>query len=226
MEAKGRVTRRPKVKVCGLTDPGDACLAAELGADYFGFIFFSRSPRALDVRRYRAIRDDLPSGSRVFVQVRPTTGEVEEALAEGFEFLQLHFSPTEDRSLVEAWATLATPAKLWLAPRIAPDEPFPSELLAYAETFLIDTYREQSFGGTGETGDWGRFAEWSRSMPEKRWVLAGGLRPKNIASALAETSAAVVDVTSGIEERPGKKDPGRMRAFFAELDRLTWYHRD
>ncbi|MEX2381651.1 MAG: phosphoribosylanthranilate isomerase [Opitutales bacterium] len=206
-----------QVKVCGLTNGADAELAVELGCDFLGFIFYRKSPRAISPAAFRELRPHLSAANRVYVQVRPDPEDLRAAADEGFEFFQLHFSAGEDLRLIEAWAEIVSPPKLWLAPKIAPGEDFPEQLRDYAETFLIDTYRKESFGGTGETGDWTRFREWSELSPDKRWVLAGGLKPENIVEAIRATGAGVVDVSSGIEERPGKKDHVRMRAFFAAV---------
>lgn len=211
--------RRAQVKVCGITDVADAQLAAELGADFLGFIFYPGSPRAMDWGTFEILRDQLPSTKRVYVQVRPQAEELERAKAANFDFFQLHFPVREDPAVIERWAQIVGPDRLWLAPKIPPADDFPESLLEKAATFLVDTYRKDSFGGTGETGDWRRFRQWSETAPEKRWVLAGGLKPENIEAALEQSGASVVDVSSGIEERPGKKDHARMKAFFAAMAR-------
>ena len=206
-----------EVKVCGLTRAEDAHLAVELGACQLGFIFYPGSPRGIDFGAFREIRDGLPAVERIYVQVNPEPDELKRAFDEGFLSFQIHFPAAISPARVEAWAEIATVARLSLAPRIAPGEEFPEELLGLADRFLIDTYRTNAFGGTGETGDWGRFREWSLRWPEKRWILAGGLSPENIASALTATGTRRVDVNSGIESRAGLKNPERLRAFFAAL---------
>lgn len=207
-----------QVKICGIKQAEDAELAVTLGAEFLGFIFHSKSPRALDWAGYRRLRERLPPVRRVYVQVRPEPDELRAAAGEGFDCFQLHFAADESPSLVEGWAEVVSPERLWLAPRISPDQGFPAELLPFADTFLIDTYRKASFGGTGETGDWGRYREWSVGHPERRWILAGGLNPENIARAVEESGASIVDVNSGIEAAPGEKDHGRMQALFAALE--------
>ena len=208
---------KTKVKICGIKQPEDAALAVDLGAAFLGFIFHPKSPRALDWTAYRALRKDLPAVRRVYVQVSPEPEELRRAEQEGFDFFQLHFPSDESPELIEQWATIVSPARLWLAPRIAPTEDFPASILPWAETFLVDTFRKETFGGTGETGDWGRFRQWAAAHPEKRWILAGGLSPENIVRAVAESGAGTVDVNSGIETSPGIKGHDRMRALFAAL---------
>lgn len=206
-----------RVKICGLSGADDAGLAAELGARFLGFIFYAKSPRRVTLAQYREFRDDLPPIPRVYVQVRPDAEELRRALDEGFDLFQPHFAADEDRRIVETWAEAVSPSRLWLAPKIAPGDGFPEELLELAGSFLVDTYREDLFGGTGKTGDWEGFRRLSGKFPEKRWVLAGGLKPENIGEAAAVSGAEILDVNSGIETAPGRKDPERMRELFAAL---------
>lgn len=206
-----------KVKVCGLTNREDVELAADLGARFLGFIFYEKSPRSIDRETFRQLRPHLPSAERVYVQVRPDPEELREARGEGFAFFQMHFSIDEDLRLIEEWAEIVSPKRLWLAPRIPPGRAFRPELLSFAETFLIDTFDENRFGGTGQTGDWKQYRDWAETWPDKLWILAGGLNPRNIEMALKETNALAVDVNSGVEAEPGKKDPVLMRAFFRKI---------
>jgi phosphoribosylanthranilate isomerase len=207
-----------RVKVCGITRAADALLAAELEADFLGFIFFAQSPRALTPIAFRDLLPALPDVARVYVQVRPGADELRQALDNGFEYFQIHFpGVTETVSKVEEWSEIVSPDRLWLAPRLAPGEVFPEDLLPLANTFLLDAYRKDAYGGTGDTGDWTHFAEWSSRWPQKQWILAGGLAPENVQAALEATGASSIDVNSGIEESPGKKSAARMRALFAAL---------
>jgi phosphoribosylanthranilate isomerase len=207
----------PQVKVCGITRTEDAVLAAELGAFALGFIFYPQSPRAITFEKFNRLRGSLPAIPRVYVQVRPEAEEIRAALTEGFDAFQLHFSPAKDLSWAEEASAIIGADRLWLAPKIAPGESFPVGLLSLADTFLLDTYREDQYGGTGETGDWGRFSEWKAEWPEKRWILAGGLKSTNVGAALGATSAAFIDVSSGVEQSPGVKAPALLRSFFKDL---------
>jgi phosphoribosylanthranilate isomerase len=208
---------RVAVKICGIRRAEDAALAAELGVAFLGFIFHPKSPRALDWASFEGLRESLPSVPRVYVQVRPELDELRRAAQEGFDFFQLHFAADERPDVVEKWAQVVSSERLWLAPRIPPGENFPAALLPLARTFLVDTFHREAFGGTGETGDWGRFREWAANHPSKRWILAGGLSPENIVRAVERSGALFVDVNSGIETAPGEKGHERMRALFAAL---------
>lgn len=207
-----------QVKICGITRLTDARLAVELGADFLGFIFYPNSSRCIDYETYRQLRAELPQAPRVYVQVRPEADELKQALEEGFDAFQIHFPADENRQTVGEWSAIVGAERLWLAPKIAPGNPFPEDLLPLARTFLLDTFREDSYGGTGATGDWDRFRAWSERWPEKRWILAGGLNPENIRSAVESAGLSFLDVNSGVEASPGRKDADRLRALFRSLE--------
>jgi phosphoribosylanthranilate isomerase len=205
-------------KVCGLTRATDARLAAELGADYLGFILYPKSPRYLSLADYEALRADLPAGPRrVAVMVEPTAAELAAALAAGFDFFQIHARAESAIAAVAAWSVAVGPARLWLAAKLPPGAAFPAGWLPLADTFLVDTFHAEGFGGSGRTGDWSGFAKLTAAHPEKTWVLAGGLSPDNIAAARAASGARFVDVNSGVESAPGLKSPEKLRALAAAL---------
>lgn len=208
---------RVRVKVCGVRDAAIAELAAELGVSWIGFIFYPSSPRFLSLEDYRKIAPALPPVERVFVQVTPRKEELLDAVAAGFDRFQLHFPLETPLGRVEDWAEIVSPSRLWLAPKLPPGVEFPPRLIGVAETFVIDTYRDGGFGGSGRTGDWNYFRRLRCEHPDKNWVLAGGLSPENVSEAIENTGAGIIDVNSGIESAPGVKDPGRLCALFASL---------
>jgi phosphoribosylanthranilate isomerase len=201
-----------QLKICGITSLVEAEAAARIGADFLGFILYPKSPRYIPLVTFAGMSPRLPPSRKVAVMVRPTTEELTTVRDGGFDFFQLYFDPDDDRNLVESWGCFVTPDRLWLAPRLAPDQAFPDWLLPRADTFLIDTFRKDSFGGSGETGDWDRFRNLQSAHPEKKWVLAGGLGPDNIWEALARSGAKIVDANSGVELSPGVKDPDKLQA--------------
>ena len=209
--------RPPEVKVCGLTRPEDATLAAQLGAKYLGFIFYTPSPRHISLPDFRKMASQLPDAFRVAVDVAPALEKLEEMRELGFEFFQIHFPLDQSKDTLAAWSDLVGRDRLWLAPKVAPEDPFPPFLLDKADTFLVDTYQKDGFGGSGRTGDWGRFGELQSNYLHKKWILAGGLNAKNIGQALTSTQAGMVDVSSGVEASPGKKSPRKLKAFFRNL---------
>ena len=129
----------------------------------------------------------------------------------------MHFPPDVRTDLLSQWAEIVGPERLWLAPRLSPGDEFPTEFLPLADTFLVDAYARDKFGGTGKTADWERFARWKKDHPEKKWALAGGIGPGNLQAALDRAEPDVVDVNSSVETEPGLKDPDKLlklRAFF------------
>jgi phosphoribosylanthranilate isomerase len=196
------------VKICGITSPEDALLAAEAGADAVGFVFWPKSPRCVDAVTARRIADALPpSVVRVGVFVDAGREELVRTADEaGLDLLQLHGSETP-----EALAEL--PLRALKAVRVGSGFA-PEMALQYegrAAGILLDTLRDGKPGGTGEPFDWALVREVRRRASFV--VLAGGLSPDNIKAALEAVSPDGVDVSSGVEAAPGRKDPARVRAF-------------
>lgn len=205
-------------KICGITRLEDAQRAAELKADYIGFILYSKSPRYLSSEAYRALSVHLPAGpKRVAVLVEPSAEELQAIRALGFDRFQIHARPEVGLEIVASWSVIAGPGALWLAPKLPPGTEFPRAWLDYADSFLVDTYHPEGFGGSGRTGDWTGFAHLAASHPHKTWILAGGLTPENVRAARAQSGAHFVDVNSGVETRPGVKDPVKLDALVAAL---------
>ncbi|MFL3659337.1 MAG: phosphoribosylanthranilate isomerase [Opitutales bacterium] len=198
-----------EVKVCGLTRSEDAEAAALAGADFLGFIFYPKSPRGLSLEQFEALMPQLPDLPKVAVTVAPGEALVDSLEALGFEYFQIHY-PLNIGSLAREWSERLTPSKLWLAPKIGPNDSLDEVSLQYADTWLMDAYRKDAYGGTGETGDWVSFREISEKYPEKLWTLAGGLGPGNVADAVRRTGAERVDLNSGVEISPGIKDRNKL----------------
>lgn len=213
------MTLRPKplLKICGLTAAADACAAHAAGADFLGFVFHHASPRGLTPACYGQMQPDLPPLPRVAVCVAPARRLLEQLLQLGFDHVQVHFDPETALADVSGWAEIVGHKRLWLAPRLLPGEPFREAWLTCAGTFLLDGHDPKRAGGTGRTGDWKMFRRLQEHHGRHSWWLAGGLRPDNLATALAATAATRVDVSSGVESSPGRKDPELMRAFAAVL---------
>jgi len=207
-----------RLKVCGLTTAEDAAAAAGIGADFLGFILYPKSPRYLPPARFAELGPRLPALPKVAVMVSPSPAELEAALDAGFDFVQIHF-PATDAVAVRAASERVGAARLWLAPKLPPEAEIDPVLLPLADTWLLDTYRAESFGGTGHTGDWAKFRRYREAHPTKTWVLAGGLSPENVVAAVAATGAGGIDVNSGVEAAPGRKDPAKLAALRAALAR-------
>lgn len=206
-----------RVKVCGLTREQDVRAALDCGADFLGLIVHTASPRHLGADRFRAMAASVPGGRRVVVSVSPTVDELRGMKAAGAAAFQIHCPAEAPTALVRSWSEAVGADSLWLAPRLPPDADLPEAWLPLAGTFLLDSYAANRFGGTGKTGDWGKFARHRRAHPEKTWILSGGLNPENIRAALERSGADFIDVNSGVESAPGLKDPARLKALFAAL---------
>jgi phosphoribosylanthranilate isomerase len=203
------------VKICGLTDLDDALAAAEAGAGLLGFNFYPRSPRYISPQACSRITGRLAArGLRVqAVGVFVNAGRAEiEAIAGdcGLDLLQLHGDESPEL-LVE----LGPRAFKAIRPASAADA---EALLAHygqradRPALLIDAARPGAYGGTGATGDWRLAAAIAQARPV---LLAGGLKPDNVAEAIAQVRPWGVDVASGVEDSPGRKDRRQVAAFIA-----------
>ena len=197
-----------RIKICGITNLEDALLAANLGANALGVIFYAKSPRCVAPEAAREIIRQLPPfvlSVGVFVDEEATVvGDL--AARVGLDWVQLHGAETPEycRSLGR---------RVLKGFRIQ-DENSLKALPAYrgaVQAFLLDSYKQGQTGGTGETFDWD-LARQARDYGPI--VLAGGLTAANVVQAIKTAQPQAVDVASGVEAAPGKKDPEKLRAFF------------
>jgi phosphoribosylanthranilate isomerase len=205
-----------RVKICGVTTPADACLAAELGAHAIGLNFYPESPRSISPFAARNILRELPPlVSSVGIFVNWATEPVI-ALSQALRLsaAQLHGDETP-QTVAEVAKKIPVIKALRIDKGTAPIG-LPRHRAAAA--FLLDAASPCQFGGTGVTTDWAQ----ARTLAEShRIILAGGLTPENVAEAILAVRPFAVDVASGVESVPGKKDPAKMRAFFAEVARAN-----
>ena len=199
-----------RVKVCGLRRGDDAALAIELGAHALGFVFWPRSPRAIDPAEARAITDTVPGDiDRVGVFVNQSPDDVRRIVDEaGLTAVQLHGD--EDARDYAGCAPRVIKA-LPVGPgfTLAAVEGVPAEM-----TVLLDAHDPIRRGGTGRTIEWSVAAAAARVRPV---ILSGGLTPENVRTAVTMVQPFGVDVSSGVESAPGVKDESKLRAFFAAL---------
>jgi phosphoribosylanthranilate isomerase len=196
-----------RIKICGVTRAEDALLAAALGVDAVGFNFAPESPRRVDAAAARALAAALPpflTRVGVFVDADP---DVMRATAReaGLHVLQLHGDETP-----EIGAALGVP--WYKAHRVGPDFRPESVTRWGGGTFLLDAAAPDRRGGTGRVFDW-EIAR--RAAAHGRVILAGGLTPDNVAEAIRTARPYAVDVSSGVESAPGRKDAALLRAFVA-----------
>lgn len=213
----------PGFKVCGLTRLADARLAESLGASHLGFIF-APSARRISVewgeallRALDAATDHRPAGARARrVGVFGTQDAATVAAAAhrlGLDVVQLHGAA--DVRMLSSLRGL-TSADVWSVVPVEGDvaDPRALEVAQGADGILLDARVGGRTGGTGVTFDWARVARALEPLRGTRLViLAGGLTDANVATAASLFRPDVVDVSSGVEARPGRKDAGRLRAF-------------
>jgi phosphoribosylanthranilate isomerase len=192
------------VKICGITQREDAQAAAAAGASFIGLVLWAGSPRHVTLDRVRAIVDELPKAVLpVGVFVNPTAAEIDAAARAGIQLAQVHGDATAWIGGVTSGVTIVR--AVHLAEHDGGIEPaWP------AGKILLDAHDPVRHGGTGRTIDWSR----ARLIAQERQVfLAGGLTPFNVAQAVREVKPFAVDVSSGVESKPGIKDHAKVRAF-------------
>lgn len=198
-----------KIKICGITNQIDALHAVNAGADALGFIFYNKSPRYVSPNVVKSIVADLPPfvlpiGVFVNEEAKVVRDIVDEC---GLVLAQIHGDETADFC-----ETLRRPVIRGIRLRDR------NTFLAMAEYkgrarirgFVLDAFSRDSYGGTGKTADWELAKEAARSFS---FFLAGGLTPDNAQEAIRKVYPYGVDVNSGVESSPGKKDPAKIQAF-------------
>jgi phosphoribosylanthranilate isomerase len=199
-----------KVKICGLTSVADALTAAEAGADMIGLMFYEGSPRHIPLATAVEISRALPPFVlRVGVFVNPEPAQVLEAIAAcGLNLLQFHGD--EPSEFCTQFGLMSVKAlRVQSAASLQTLENF------HTDAFLLDAYSKAGLGGTGEKFNWDLAVE-ARKFG-KPIFLAGGLTPENVADAVKKVNPFAVDVSSGVESAPGKKDAAKVRAFIAAV---------
>ena len=218
-----------QIKICGLRSFDDALMAARAGADMLGLNFYRGTPRSIDPKTAgeiaRELRQTLAEQCPILIGVfvNAAVSDVRQIIAEvGLDFAQLHggesermtaslqglaFKPIRPASKADALAALET-----FAPAFPADERAPS--------LLVDAFNPALYGGTGETASLDIALALNRAAP--RLMLAGGLRPDNVADRISAVRPWGVDVASGVEkDAPGRKDESKVRAFIAAARRAS-----
>lgn len=197
------------VKVCGITNEGDAQAAVAAGADVLGFVFYPQSPRAVTIPEAAKIAAGLPRAvvrAGVFVDALPD--QVMEAVREcGLTLLQFHGSEPPD--YCRQFGTMCMKAFRVRGPEVL------EQMRPYGtEAILLDAWSPGQLGGTGERFNWDLAIE-AKALG-KPLFLAGGLTPENVRAAVEKVRPFAVDVSSGVEATPGRKDHSRVAAFVRE----------
>ncbi|MEK9971081.1 MAG: phosphoribosylanthranilate isomerase [Ferrovibrio sp.] len=209
-------------KICGLTDEAAVDAAVSHGADMVGFVFYPASPRNLSAVRAEELLHGVPSGvDRVGLFVDPETDFLDQILAKArLDLLQLHGEETPERCrAISIYFGLPIIKAIKVSTKA--DLKAAKEYEDVVDWLMFDarppTDAAALPGGNGRAFDWTilKGAEFKRP-----WLLAGGLTPDNLAEAVNQSGATAVDVSSGVESAPGKKDPAKIRAFLDAARRL------
>ena len=193
-------------KICGITRIEDALAAVEAGADAIGFVFYAKSPRAVDVRQARAIIAELPPFvTTVWLFVDASRCELNEILeVVPLDLLQFHGdeAPEDCEGYHRPWIK---------ALRVRPGDDLEAACQRYAGArgILLDTYVAGVPGGTGEAFDWSLVP----ARLSKPIILGGGLSAANVGQAIAQVRPYAVDVSGGVEQAKGIKDAAKIEAF-------------
>jgi phosphoribosylanthranilate isomerase len=195
-----------KVKICGITNLADGLAAAEAGADALGFVFYEQSPRCIAVEAAAGLIRQLPPFViKVGVFVNAPEDQVVRAAREcGLNLLQFHGEESPEYCLQFGLMSMK-------AFRIRDAASLQAAREYHTEAWLFDAYAPGKPGGTGETFNWDlalQARDWGRPI-----FLAGGLRPENVAEAVRRARPYAVDVSSGVEAAPGKKDHAKVSGF-------------
>ncbi len=204
-------------KICGITTPDDALGCIEAGAGALGFNFYPLSPRSISVNGdllwIAKLKADYPDIALVAVVVNPEKALLKHLLAAGcFDAVQFHGDEKPEFCAAEGAAF-----GIWIKALRVRSEADLATAPNYETTFLLlDAAVPGSYGGSGKTTEWGLASKFISENPRQRVLLAGGLTPENVAEAVARVRPHAVDVASGVESSPGRKDPVKVREFIAK----------
>ncbi len=199
----------PRVKICGLTDPDEAAASAALDVWAIGLVFAEASPRHVAGARAAEVAAAIPAGvARVGVFVDPSLDElVDAARGCGLTHVQVHGAAPSARATRDA-----TGCAVIAAFAVAGREDIARAAASDADMVILDTSVPGRHGGTGRSFDWDLLAGGPIPGP---FILAGGLTPENVGEAVRSAAPWAVDVSSGVERSPGRKDLARVAAFVA-----------
>ncbi len=200
-----------KVKICGITNLEDALMVAEAGADALGFVFVSGSPRYIDPSAAEEIRRYLPPFLSVVGVFANARLEEVRRVAEACHLSAIQLHGEESPAYC---SSLGMPVIKGF--RVKDEEVLERMNRYRVEALLLDSYCSGQRGGTGKTFDW-RLAQEAKRYG--RLILSGGLTPENVAEAIRTVRPYAVDVSSGVEERAGKKEKGKVKRFLEEVAR-------
>lgn len=198
-----------RIKVCGITNLEDAMQAVEAGADALGFVFYAQSPRCVTPSAVQQIVAQLPPFvTTVGLFVNESAARIRRAMAAArLAVVQLHGDEQPEDCRLE-------PLPVIKALRVRDAASLQGAEHYQVAALLLDAWSNDHFGGSGLSFDW----QLTRRLTGQRpLILAGGLTPGNVAAAIAQVKPYAVDVSSGVEARPGKKDPQKVAEFIRQV---------
>ena len=203
-----------RVKICGITSADQALMVQESGADALGLVIYEKSPRYVDIEQAAKIRASITSDSlAIALLVNPSEVLVNQVIEQVKpDFIQFHGDETPEFCHQFNFPFIR-------AVRMREGLDINAEVAAYKAEggFLFDAWSDDLYGGTGHSFDWSRLP----ITTDYKLILAGGLKPENVAQAIAKTKPYMVDVSGGVEASPGIKDPNKVRAFVSEAKKMS-----
>lgn len=204
--------QKPKIKICGLTKKDQALEIAYLGVDALGFIFYPKSPRYINPDDARKIIQVLPPFVKtvgVFVD-EPFDQIIKIVRQSSIDLVQLHGAETPE------YCRHLSKARIPWIKAFRVKDSFDAEILKKypAKHFLLDAWSDDAYGGTGKTIDWEKIKP---LFQEYHLILAGGLNPDNVATAINTTHPHGIDVSSGVEHKPGDKSILKVKSLLQNL---------
>ena len=206
-----------RVKICGITQAEQGQKIAALGATALGFICVERSPRYITPEAIRIIVDALPPEiDKVGVFAQTTIKAIAATVsAANLNAIQLHGDESPDfcrqlRQVISPDIEIIKAFRVKTAESLAATAAYTD----WVDTLLLDAYHPQMLGGTGETLNWDDLQAFKPALP---WLLAGGLNPDNITTALAQLQPDGIDLSSGVERSPGDKDLAKVARLFEKI---------
>lgn len=212
-----------RIKICGLTNVEEAVAIAGMGATDIGFICVQKSPRYVTPEQIRPMAEALPDRvGKVGVFAQQTPGAIAAIVeAGGLSVVQLHGdeSPEFCREMRSHLPGIEFIKALRIRDRASLAAA--QDYLSVVDVLLLDAYHPEQLGGTGHTIDWQDLQQFKPPIP---WLLAGGLKPDNVAIALGQLNPAGIDLSSGVEDAPGKKNLEQVKMLMTNLADLKNRH--
>jgi phosphoribosylanthranilate isomerase len=198
-----------KLKICGITNINDAKMCVQYGVDILGFNFFPESSRYITPEKSKEIVNELPFWiKKVGILVKPNKQHIVDLISQvNIDVLQL-YNPSKEIDFTQIDKPII------LCYHIKDMNNFNLQMDVQADMYLLDYYDKIKIGGSGKSFDWNLIPDW---LPREKLILAGGININNITDALQLIHPAIIDIASGAESRPGKKDPDKIKVLMAKI---------